>query len=347
MMEKADLHNFGKSVQRFGQGAGFVYLKPRPIYWEWLFFGKDSPLSGFFDQSRLGGITPGRVLFNLITEIENNFSGRSKEVVASANGETAPSHLYSLGVLLAYCYIFGIRDLHKNNLIKTDTHLQVVDAEVVLSKLLLPHETLLLPFKDVGSDLCGASKVLDLSSEISQDEISTVMSGYLDTFENIINHRERILRVFESVRAQMKQVPIRHILRDTFHYRDAKIRDPEIPFSESETSQLKRGDIPYYFKFMGELELLELTDEQWSSKAVLIPDVFQKGVAREAQNPESLLTEDRLRKQLLPAGLLYVAKILLPSEKSMSISGNRFFVEALTDKVVVKTDMGNFAVART
>ena len=346
-MEKADLHNFGKSVQRFGQRAGFVYLKPRPIYWEWLFFGKDSPLSGFFDQSRIGGITPGRVLFNLVTEIENDFSGRSQEVVATSNGETAPSHLYSLGVLLAYCYIFGIRDLHKNNLIKTDTHLQVVDAEVVLSKLLLPHETLLLPFKDVSSDLCGASKVLDLSSEISQDKISIILTGYLDTFESVINHRVQMLEVFANLAARMKQIPIRHILRDTFQYRDAKVRTPEIPFFESELSQLRRDDIPYYFKFMDAPELIELTNERWSFQTVPIPDIFQKGAAREAQNPEGLLDEDRIRKQLFPAGLLYISKMLLPTEKTLTISGDGFDIEALANKVVVKTSMGNFATDRS
>jgi lantibiotic modifying enzyme len=130
-MEAADLHNFGQAVQKIGRGSEKVFQKPRPIYWEWLFFGQNSPLSIFFEQSRVQGVNPRQVLFNLTTEINANYCGVSSEIIGQLGTKTLSSHAYSLGVLLAYCYIFGIRDLHRHNLVKTQAHLQVVDAEVV------------------------------------------------------------------------------------------------------------------------------------------------------------------------------------------------------------------------
>lgn len=343
MMEAADLHNFGKSVQRIGHEAGFVYLKPRPIFWEGLFFGRNSPLSFFFANSRLGGFTPRDVLFNLVTESENDFSGRSEEVVTDSSSENLPSHLYSLGVLLAYCYIFGIRDLHRGNVIRTSTHLQVVDAEVVLSRLLLPHETLLLPFKEVGKDQCGISKVLDLCGNASPDEIATVLMGYLDTFENILRNREGILNTLEKLESKMCRIPIRHILRDTFHYRDAKINTPDVPFFASECVQLDRGDIPYYFKYMGAESVLELTDEQWSHEIVNIPEVFKKGAAREAQDFRTLLDANRIREHLFPAGLLYISKILFQSYGLSKVFKSGLQVELQGQNLSANTPMGLFS----
>lgn len=342
-METADLHNFGKSVQRIGQESEAYYLKPRPVYWEWLFFGRNSPLSDLFNHSRLAGFAPRQILFNLDTEINDNFSGRSREVRAAANAENKPTHYYSLGVLLAYCYIFGIRDLHKNNVIKTDTHLQVVDAEVVLSKLLLPHETLLLPFKEVDLKLCGASHAIDLDSDMPMEIFKTILTGYLDTFENVIKNRDEIECVFADREEEMRRTPIRHILRDTFHYRDAKIREPKIPFFESEVKQLARGDVPYYFKNLGDPKVLELIDENWKTGAVHLPEVFLKGAAREATSPRDLLEERRLRKQIFPAGLLYLSKLLLSSESEAEVSFEGMKLSISPQQVVAVTDLGNFS----
>jgi len=155
MVIEADLHNFGRSVQKVGRASGTYYQKPRPVYWERLFFGVDSPLASFFGK---GGaeFQPKHALFNLETEIDADFTGLSREVL-SVPASVERNHFYSFGVLLAYCYVFGVRDLHRHNILRTATHLQVVDAEVVLVKLLLPNETLLLPFKDIGAELASVS----------------------------------------------------------------------------------------------------------------------------------------------------------------------------------------------
>lgn len=307
MKFEADFHNFGQSVQEIRRGSEMIFQKPRPIYWEWLFFGKDSPLSIFFNHSTFSA-TPAQTIFNLEIEMGVDFKGSSRAITVSSVAATA-DHLYSLGVLLGYCYAFGIRDLHRNNIVKTKTHLQVIDAEVVLSRLLLPHETLLLPFKEVGADLCGASSVLDLEN-VSTEQTEIVLRGYFDLFQCLILNLGGIQRAFDEHRPTFEGIPIRHILRDTIHYRSARDNPPEIPLFESEVVQLERGDIPYFFKFMGEPHVNAYTDRADNFSRLSLPPIFEKGAAREACLPMDLLDIKRI-ETLFPTGLLYISKTLI------------------------------------
>lgn len=283
-----------------------IFQKPRPIYWEWLFFGKNSPLSFFFQHSTFSA-TPAKTIFNLGIEMGADFKGSSHEI-RSSNIPTTREHLYSLGVLLGYCYVFGIRDLHRNNVVKTETHLQVIDAEVVLSRLLLPHETLLLPFKEVGRDLCGASSVLDWAN-VSPEQTEIVLRGYYDVFQCFTLNLAGIRRTFEELQNVIERIPVRHILRDTIHYRSARANPPEIPIFESELVQLERGDIPYFFKFVGEPFVHAYVDRADNYSRVALPPIFEKGAAREASRPLEILTAERI-ESLFPTGFLFVAKTL-------------------------------------
>ncbi|MGE3263108.1 MAG: hypothetical protein AB7K68_15105 [Bacteriovoracia bacterium] len=305
-----------------------IFQKPRPIYWEWLFFGKDSPLSFFFKNSTFSA-SPAQTIFNLEIEMGADFKGSSREVRASM-GPSTGSHLYSLGVLLGYCYVFGIRDLHRNNVVKTETHIQVVDAEVVLSRLLLPHETLLLPFKEVDADLCGASSILSLAI-VSSEQIEIVLRGYYDVLSCITSNLAGIQRVFEDQQATFKKIPIRHILRDTIHYRLAFQKPPEIPLFDSEVEQLGRGDVPYFFKFVGEAQVHAYSDQHDNYLPVTLPAVFEKGAAREASLVSELLNSGRIAS-LMPTGFLYIAK-LLSNDKGCSLSNSDFSVQVRGSEV--------------
>src|ERR1017187_4327930 len=150
-MNLADSHNFGKRVEKIRRARGALLPQPRTVFWEWLFFGKDSPLAEVFHGLGENGELPlSSFLFNLEVEVTEEWLGYSKELLEEKVDHLAPSHFYGFGILLAYTYIFGIRDLHRQNLILTKSHLQPVDVEVVLTKLVLPSETLLLPFKNMG-----------------------------------------------------------------------------------------------------------------------------------------------------------------------------------------------------
>ncbi len=276
-----------------------------------------------------------------------DFCGRSREVVGVSDAASSDTHVYGLGCLFAYCYIFGVRDLHRHNLVKTKTHLQVIDAEVVLSRLLLPHETLLLPFKEVGPGECGASLILDPLAGADSGSLKVLFACYLDVFNCVMLNRESILGVFQAQRGQLIQIPIRHILRDTFHYRGWPTKLPLIPFFESEIQQLRRGDIPYYFKFLDQAEVFEFTDSGGSFAPVALPDEFLKGAAREASNPEVLLDDARLRTNLLPAGLLYLAKTLPTRGLVGIVDGRDFELQILDSEIIVSLPEGKFSAPKS
>jgi hypothetical protein len=304
----ADLHNFGRSVQKVGRASGTYYQKPRPIYWERLFFGVDSPLSPYFKKAGQE-FEPRHALFNIETEIGEDFCGFSREIAEARTFGVHRDHFYSFGVLLAYCYAFGIRDLHRHNLIRTPSHLQVVDAEIVLVKLLLPNETLLLPFKEIGPDLASVSH-LQAEGDLSEESCRQIFSGYFDTFECLRANRENILGEFTLRMDEMRRVPIRHILRDTPHYRRWQNEQPEDPFFEAELSQLRRGDIPYFFKFLGDEKLYSYANSEGSFEAVETPESFQRAIDRDAVLPSFLFSEDRV-ETLFPTGALFLAKKLI------------------------------------
>jgi lantibiotic modifying enzyme len=342
MKFEADFHNFGQSVQKIGRGSEMIFQKPRPIYWEWLFFGKNSPLSFFFDYTTFSA-SPGQTIFNLEIEMGADFKGFSREIHASTNPCTR-EHLYSLGVLLGYCYVFGIRDLHRNNVVRTTTHLQAIDAEVVLSRLLLPHETLLLPFKEVGPDLCGASSVLDLAA-VSAEQIETVLRGYYDVFQCISSNLTELQRTFEEQRSRLERIPVRHILRDTIHYRSARANPPEIPLFESEVEQLGRGDIPYFFKFVGEPHVHAYTDRADNFSRVSLPSIFEKGAARDASLISELLNAKRI-ETLMPTGFLYLVKALSRAIEC-SVTNAHFAFTLRGDEVSASIAGKSFTSARS
>lgn len=315
MSLEADLHNFGRSVQQIGRASGVYFQKPRPIYWEWLFFGKDSPLADLFETDGNSHLLQLRnFIFNLELEVEQDFSGTSRQILPAAHGDDLSTHAYSLGVLLAYCYVFGIRDLHRHNVVRTSSNLQVIDAEVVLVKLLLPHETLLLPFKEVGPELCSASHLGNVASGFPMETVKEILSGYLDVFSCIQENRDGIRAVFRERSSEMAKIPVRDIIRDTPDYRQWKSKTPDIPFFESELIQLSRGDIPYFFKFIGDQNLYSYTNSDGDYEPVAFPREFDKAINRDAVEPEFLLEERRLSHDLLPSGFLFLAKRLLPTD---------------------------------
>ena len=329
----ADLHNFGQQVTQVWRASEIYFQKPRPVYWEWFFFGKNSPLRPIFNQQNASSKKISETLFNLDVHFENGDCGSSKQVV-EVDAACKPSHAYGLGVLLAYCYLFGIRDLHKGNVIRSGTHLQVIDAEVVFSKLLLPNETLLLPFKDVSSEICAAQKSFgDDITAIDLESLKLVLSGYLDLLSVTLEKRDQLVELLKNHREKMLTVPIRHIMRNTAHYRLWRENQtpPTIPFCADELKQLERGDVPYYFKFIGDTNLYAYTKPTGEYDAITAPIEFQKGINRDATDPLELLTASRLNDELLPTGSLFILKKLMPKGFTGSIDGGNFSA-AVTDQ---------------
>lgn len=329
----ADLHNFGQQVTQEERASGIYFRKPRPVYWEWLFFGNNSPLKSCFQAEKLS-----EVVFNLDVENYDGTGGLSKKVLEVDESETDLSQSYNFGVLTAYCYIFGIRDLHKGNVIRTKSHLQVIDAEVVLSKILLPNETLLLPFKETSFEICAAKKSFSQIGMIDTEKLSEILSGFFSLFSCVIDSSEKMLSIFNEHKEKMHQVPVRHIMRDTANYKKWREQQisPTIPFCENELLQLGRGDIPYFFKFVGDSKLYAYINSHGQYTEVTAPIVFQKGIDREATSPIDLLSRTRLSNELLPTGSLFILKKLLPLGFIGKIEGRNFRAEIHAQNISIE-----------
>ena len=320
----ADLHNFGQKVTQEERASEIYFRKPRPVFWESFFFGKNSPLKNCFQNLSLS-----EVIFNLEVEVFDDHGGLSKIVSEVTESEISPSHAYSFGVLTAYSYIFGIRDLHKGNVMRTKTHLQVIDAEAVLSKILLPNETLLLPFKETTFNICAAKKSFNNPQSIDVENITGILLGYFDLFSLVIDSREKLLSIFDEQKEKMLKIPVRHIMRDTANYRKWREQQisPTVPLCQNELSQLERGDVPYFFKFIGDPTLYAYTSPTGDYEAVSVPVEFQKGVDRDAVSPDELLSASRLGNELLPTGSLFLLKKLLPHGFTGNIAAANFKAE--------------------
>jgi hypothetical protein len=304
----ADKHNFGQSVKLMERASGVYYQKPRPVYWEKLFFGKTSSLAELFNAVGENGNAPiSKYLFNLEVEIESEWLGFAKDVRRSTSTAVTTEHFYGFGVLLAYAYVFGIRDLHTNNLILTDTHLQAIDAEIVLTDLVLPHETILLPFKDVEFDRCGASKLATAMDEFSKDGRREILAGYLDAFAIFFRKQIEIQQTLET---SLLTTPARVIVRNTREYRPylngSAPLDDLLP---EERIQIERGDVPYFFKICGDQNLYWLSESNGAKSIVSDLGDYAPDIARHAQSPEKIIGTPSVIERKMVQGAFLLKKL--------------------------------------
>ena len=211
-----DLHNFGKQVKfALIDGEGF-FLKPRPVYWENLFFGLNSPLRKVFSDARFD------FLFNLsITESTDRLSGLSSLIEKSYDW-SRPDSLNEFGILLGYSFALGLMDLHQGNIIASQAGLQVIDAEVIGYQMTLPNESLLIPFKTVDSKQCGLSAAGVHFDHLSAAERLEITKGYFYVLDSIYEQRSLLLSLMDTAISTAHDVPVRVILRDTMRYRNWK-----------------------------------------------------------------------------------------------------------------------------
>ncbi len=329
MRVDSDLHNCGQQVTRIDRGSGSFFQKPRSIYWEWLFFGSESPLRPIFSKVGANGQAPlSSFFFNLDIEFVQDWLGYARDASPSSHVTAEAHHFYSFGALLAYAYLFGIRDLHRDNLVLTGSHIQVIDAEVVLTRLLLPHETLLLPFKGIPSTFAGISLLTQSSETLRDTEKVLILAGFTDIFD-------LAYQSFNELSATMTQhqrpTPIRVIIRNTAIYRATQNGvSPSPELIKEEQRQLDRGDIPYFFKKLGDMNLYWMKAWPHSIEKVVALNTFSKDVNRHAIAFDRLYANREDIRGLMIRGLLFLQKRIGPevnceltfNSKALSLSAN-------------------------
>jgi hypothetical protein len=348
LTHSTDLHNFGQRVKRIARASGAFYQKPRTLFWEWLFFGTTSPLRSQLDQVAGGSLLTG--WFGLeIQGAARDSSGEVREYSPSPGAAIEPldAAFENFGALLGYCYALGIRDLHRFNLVRGARGLQVIDAEVVFTQLLLPQETLLLPFKDTPFAECGLSLLVEKADQLTPKRVQAILQGYCNSLSILGACAPTLLQAIQRELIQAPDTPVRHILRDTRRYQDWEKNRVQEDYLPEEVLQLERGDIPYFFKLMGSPELWYYSSPTGSREAVTVPERLSDAVGRDASPAALLLTAKRLLDQLMPVGALYLSRSLLPNsfEGELTLSADRS-IYCTPDRLEVSIGQKKFGAAR-
>lgn len=331
-----DLHNFGRAVRclRTPDGSDY-FLKPRLVFWEWLFFGNDSPLVSFFGDYSAP-------IFGLTIEMDgNSLTGRSKRISNIQNAIVTDAEFRSFGILLGYCYALGIHDLHKNNLIRTTTGLQVIDAEIVFNQSILPNETLLLPFKNMPFEMCGLSLLVKSFDELTLSQTTCILDGFTKSIEIIEKQSGALEQVFLDTIVNSTHT-IRVMIRETAKYKNWESRSESSAFIREELEQLERGDVPYFFKFIDDPRMFYFIDSIGSAKEVKLSEVNQSRVIQYGCSPTFILNKDRLNKSILPTGILSLVRQLIPTETHFHFQNSNFEVGISENKIKLQTSNGNY-----
>ena len=308
---KSDVHNFGRFVTEVEvEGRRFI-KKPRTVFWEWMFAGKSSPLANLF-PTELGksNFALRRFLFNLDVNIEERLvSFVESEKPSEVSDLDLP---YQFGLLLGYASCFGITDLHYENLVFSSGKIVLVDIEAVFTKIILPNETLILPFNEIDSNKCGASAIIQ---RLQYDEVAflALLKGFFHITEWIFDNCEAIEKVLDSV-PNLDEEHIRVMFRGTDQYH------LNLCYHEAESIQRDRGDVPYFFATLktGQRFFYFEDDQLLRMKEFISPaETFGDGVKRLIVPYSKLLDPIDLKTRILASGILFLIKTF--SKKGLSL----------------------------
>lgn len=281
--ELGDSHNFGRRVSL---RDGRIY-KPRTVFWEWLLLSAASPLRRKLDD--IAASDDSGVRFDFLPSLQFTPSptgSPSRPEAAGAQRATAalPAELegeierVQLGPLrlaspedqhrlaavtgraVALFSWLGLGDLHwENMMLGSGPQGQIVfaplDIELMLDDHALPTATRLLPEADpdygvLYQHACGIRRVLPfLGKPVPIATLLTIAAAYCQTLALLDRGAREIAATLSSL-PQVQTAPLRVCLRSTGDYLHP-VDDLQPPALAAELQQLRRGDIPYFFRLYG------------------------------------------------------------------------------------------------
>ncbi|MDH4466819.1 MAG: DUF4135 domain-containing protein [Bacteriovoracaceae bacterium] len=142
---KGDVHNFGKYVHKVVKEDHCLFVKPRVVFWEYQLLSHHSTLrKNIIDAAGLDLLEP---MGSLCYATNEKFDhGEVKEV--KENNTPNIDSWNNFGELMAIATVFGIVDLHHENVLITKDKTQIVDIECLFFKCESPADSHLLPQKN-------------------------------------------------------------------------------------------------------------------------------------------------------------------------------------------------------
>lgn len=307
MKRTGDFHNFGQRVEEKGE-QNPVFKKPRTVFWEHLFFGRQSPLAPVFRNLKFEKFNFASTFFRLdIHSTDGWQTGEVKKVFEKLEKDEAPEDFYrKFGALIGYAAAMGLQDLHQENVLIDQQGPIPVDVEIAFSKIILPNETHLLSRQpELTTPLSQAQAKWPLTTE----DFFALLDGYTQTTAYVIDHLDELKAAIDSAIETCKFPPsIRVLLRPTQFYRDWLAgQNRETPLDKEELVQLARGDVPYFFKAPGDKSVCYFVRPNEAGIAAVPGDKY-------GARTEEVLNERKLRSEILPLGCLFLARHWLGAE---------------------------------
>jgi len=351
-MQYGDVHNFGKRTRLVVENNRRYYLKPRPVFWEWLHAGKSSPLLEFFQRDS-GTQQLFGSFFGLVTtkdQVQNNrylYSNEVLEVSVSRfdklkqlDKKEIELLFYQFGSLCAYAYAFGLYDInYENALITVDNQIQLVDVELVFYEPRFLTDTTLVSTGDAFLNHACLSFVLKSLNVSSIDCLVNVIDGFYAGIMAFYNISEEIKLFLRGMEVEINQFPIRSIFRPTRIYHAWRIKNgfEEVPvgvgdkfyresidelsriehtFFPEELEQLKRGDFPYFFCTLQNKNVKFVGSSEGLIKSVESVEGLEyvKNFPKPNLNLDQRFSREKLIDSFLPVGLMEILWDFLPKE---------------------------------
>lgn len=345
-----DSHNFGRRVSIGDDGR---VEKPRCIEWERIFLG-DSPfrreLASVF---RSAGVPDPLRLFPTLSfhpSDDGDFSGRVGFLQWSRESPPLDDDLCAhIGAVVGLASWFGMGDLHRQNvafgtLPDGRPVCSPLDIECLLSDHELPSQSRLIGYHDAsgkGCGLVGFQKAFEDSGR-SPSAVAAVLHGYAATLSTL-TAKEWVIAAALGAERDVLRWPIRVILRDTSRYQSilagASASDAlKPPLMASESAQLARKDIPYYYREAGAQEKRWLVADrrEWGEASEAVPidinDFPALRIMRTLAPDCSVAWANR--RSLLAAGTLQIARMLSASGRSDAEFGG-ITLSVASDRIAV------------
>ncbi len=311
-------------------------LKPRPIFWEWLFLAGESPLRQYCSNLSDDPFTYFPILKFPEPHSIREFSENKQEYFEDGNLETVSGVISeALGRLLGIIHFFGLSDLHFENLkigVKDeDCYFFPVDIETAFDPLNLISQSYFLKSVSNDNSVVGVSSIKSLDFNVAE-----TVNTYLETQSTLSVSAKELNTLIRDLNP--KSIPVRRILRDTKTYYKAleNPRASKTNFHICELEQLERGDIPYFYSYLDKPQLF-YRSESGETKADMPWDEFYPIKQQVFQAKKGFV--EPLDEESVKKGVLQIARNYPPNAtETLSHEGTEIFTK--NDYLYVKTNYG-------
>jgi hypothetical protein len=199
-----------------------------------------------------------------------------------------PQDAWACGVAIGIASWLGIGDLHHGNvrLLRRDGQLALalLDVEVIFNDFSLPSETLLISRATHNDPGAGLARALARIPAEGRAELALAIAlAYVATIDALENHGAELHRSIAAAAADHPMVAYARVLpRATKDYAQFLTENvlPSVPFDDCESEQLRRGDIPYFLRFVNDNTIYWLSADGELVPATLPPEMLARLQAR-------------------------------------------------------------------